>query len=290
MRELQALVQAGLSKSDAPSAEESARHLFVLKPAESVSFPFRAVGVRAIDGKFRVRAGYGIGEAFATKHDTWVGRVTAAVVVPVAETKRHVTEDEKKLQGTWRVTRLEIDGNTFGPGSEEIKDARVIIERTSLRKWTRGGASDDLARNLLAKPKTILFKLSPSTGMPGIYEHGHGDNLRLCIVRDDEAAASRQPTSRRARKQSLGLLLEARVKQAGLLLLAAVFVEDGDTDDEAHVSQGTTMSEATAAARQPAAGRPRPFTRTRPRTRPSRLSGGWEVESYATTRTPPTLS
>ncbi len=175
-------------KSDAPPSEESARHLFVLNPAESVSFPFRGVGVRAIDEKFRVRAGYGIGEAFGTKHNTWVGNVRAAVVIPVAETKRHVTEDEKKLQGTWRVTRLELDGITYGPESEKVKDARVIIEQNQLTEVDAHRRNPMIFKlDPTAKPKTILFK---TTSIRGIYELD-GDDLRLCLVRDED---DRPPT------------------------------------------------------------------------------------------------
>jgi uncharacterized protein (TIGR03067 family) len=191
-------------KSDSPSHEESARHLFVLKPAESVSLDIGTAGVRAIDGRFKVIAGYEVREAFAKMHDTWVGQVTAGIVIPVAETKRSITEDEKKLQGTWQVTSLEIDGLKYDEVSPEIKDARVIIKENLLTEVDRDRRNPMFFKlDPAAKPKTILFKTAPS--IRGIYELD-GDRLRLCLVRDEDAKAPTDFTASAGSKRWLYVL------------------------------------------------------------------------------------
>ncbi len=190
-------------KSDRPSSEESAKHLFVLKPAESVSFPIGTAGVRAIDGKFKVSASYSIGEAFAKKHETWLGQVTAAIVIPVTETQRSVTEDEKKLQGTWRVTALKIDGLAYEENSAEVKDAKIIIKENQLTEVDRDRRNPMIFKlDLTAKPKTIVFKTSEPHGIRGIYELD-GDCLRLCLVRDEDAESPTDFTANAGSKRWL---------------------------------------------------------------------------------------
>src|SRR5262249_33422444 len=41
-------------------------------------------------------------------------------------------EDQDRLQGTWRPVSVEIDGVRIGEGREEIKDDRLVIEKSSL--------------------------------------------------------------------------------------------------------------------------------------------------------------
>jgi RNA polymerase sigma-70 factor (ECF subfamily) len=67
-------------KSDSPSPEQSARHVVTLPPGKSISLPFAARFPDRGQKAFTIRAAYEVGEDFARRLDTWVGRVEAPPV------------------------------------------------------------------------------------------------------------------------------------------------------------------------------------------------------------------
>ena len=108
--------------------------------------------------------------------------------------------DYAKLEGTWRVVSLEIEGKKIP--EETIKDSRLIIkgkEFTMKEKIAtyRGNFSTDPSK----KPKTIDMKFTegPEKGNTslGIYELD-GDNLKLCLTitaKDRPAEFAAKPRS-----------------------------------------------------------------------------------------------
>jgi uncharacterized protein (TIGR03067 family) len=181
------LIRPDWWKSDAPPDDKLAEKIVALQPGKTVSFPIGAAGVRGVDGKFKLTAGYEIGAKFAKQHDTWTGELKAEVVIPVEEKKRHVSEDEKQLQGTWRVLSLELDGVRYGEGTPKIKDAKVIISENKLTEVDKDRVNPMLFKlDPTAKPRIIQFKPSSQANIHGIYALD-GDTLRLCIVRDEDA-------------------------------------------------------------------------------------------------------
>lgn len=65
-----------------PRPGESASHVVTLQPGKSVSLSFSPGGdPNDVDEKLKIAAAYEVGEEFAKKFDTWVGRVEAEPVV-----------------------------------------------------------------------------------------------------------------------------------------------------------------------------------------------------------------
>src|SRR5262249_8493208 len=106
-----------------------------------------------------------------------------------------------KLQGTWRLASAENDGLRIGEGREEIKDDRLLIEKSSL-------TFSFVARSPFTKPETIkavadfsLDTKQPSkvivlrwkkslTGKEDFTQKAiyavEGDTLKLCLYLYDE--------------------------------------------------------------------------------------------------------
>ena len=109
--------------------------------------------------------------------------------------------DEDKVQGTWRLASAENDGLRIGEGRDEIKDDRLVIEKSSL---TLSG----VARSPLTKPepvtavaefsldtkptpKVIVLRWKKSlTGKEDVTQKAiyavDGDTLKLCLHLHDE--------------------------------------------------------------------------------------------------------
>jgi uncharacterized protein (TIGR03067 family) len=189
---------------DSPPPGAFAKNMIVLKPGEKTSFPTGANGVRGIQGKFKFSAGYRISKTFAAKYDTWSGEVKAEVIIPVQETPRKVTADETKLQGTWRITALEFDGEKFGADRPEIKDGKAIITDNvitlKVKKLLAAGGTLDTTNPMVfkldpaTKPKSILLNAFTKEPFRGIYELD-GDTFRLCYSPYADAQAPAEFTA-----------------------------------------------------------------------------------------------
>jgi RNA polymerase sigma factor (sigma-70 family) len=111
-------------------------------------------------------------------------------------------EDKDKLQGTWRPVSVEIDGVTLGEGREEIKDDRLVIEkssltlsyteRTPLTEPEAKKAVADFSLDTKQTPKVIVlrWKKCPYNGEEDFTHKAiyavEGDTLKLCLSRGED--------------------------------------------------------------------------------------------------------
>src|SRR5262249_15717249 len=110
-------------------------------------------------------------------------------------------EDKDKLQGTWRLASAENDGLRIGEGREEIKDDRLLIEKSSITFACVAGspftkpesikAVADFSLDTKQPSKVIVLRWKKSlTGKEDFTQKAiyavEGDTLKLCLYLYDE--------------------------------------------------------------------------------------------------------
>jgi RNA polymerase sigma factor (sigma-70 family) len=130
------------------------------------------------------------------------GKIDVARQAAAAETPKN---DLDKLQGTWRLVTTEFDGVRFGEGRPEIKDTRMVFDKSSVALFGKTFHSPQLKKEpedtksvgtftLDAKknPKVIAltFETNPWNDKKDFTKRGiyalDGDRLTLCLSQDDE--------------------------------------------------------------------------------------------------------
>jgi RNA polymerase sigma factor (sigma-70 family) len=92
-------------------------------------------------------------------------------------TSKSANDELERLQGTWNVVGVEVDGK-----DDEIDDARLVIAKNQC-KWERNGAEQKMTSVVVdpeKNPKVIVFD-DRGKAAPGIYEL-HGDDLKICYA------------------------------------------------------------------------------------------------------------
>jgi RNA polymerase sigma factor (sigma-70 family) len=108
------------------------------------------------------------------------------------------TEDQDKLQGTWRLVTAENDGLRIGEGRPELTDSRLVFEkgsftffytlRSELTEPEAKKAVGDFTLDTKRSPKvmTLAWKERPwNFGRKAIYALD-GDTLKLCLSQGDD--------------------------------------------------------------------------------------------------------
>ena len=129
-----------------------------------------------------------------------------------ADKRKGSKEDKDKLQGTWRMVTQETDGYRYGEGRPDVKDNRLVIEKSSITlswatKFTLNDKTGELVKaetitlagtftlETTQTPKVIVFTwkespLNPKEDVPqkAIYAVD-GDTLKLCLSSGKNAPA-----------------------------------------------------------------------------------------------------
>lgn len=116
--------------------------------------------------------------------------------------------DLSRLQGTWRLVSNEFDGMRFGQGRREIKDTRLVIEKSSFIQFSKLFHSPNvplppedikvagtLALDTKRQPGRIVltWEQDPWNNKTGVARRGihslAGDSLRICLSMDEDVKA-----------------------------------------------------------------------------------------------------
>jgi RNA polymerase sigma factor (sigma-70 family) len=114
--------------------------------------------------------------------------------------------DLSRLQGTWRLVSSEFDGMRFGQGRREIKDTRLVIEKSSFIQFSKLFHSPNIplppedikvAGTLTLDTKrhpsqiVLTWEQDPWNNKTGVARRGiyslAGDSLRICLSMDEDA-------------------------------------------------------------------------------------------------------
>lgn len=101
---------------------------------------------------------------------------------PPANQDKAVKEELDKLQGTWRITSLEMDGKPIP--QEFLKEAKIIVKGDKFESRVGVPYTGTVKIDPTQKPKTIdlVFESGPEKGNTslGIYELD-GDTWKICL-------------------------------------------------------------------------------------------------------------
>ncbi len=117
-----------------------------------------------------------------------------------ADKEKQSNDDRAGLQGTWRLVTSEADGVTIGEGRDELKDVRLVIEKTSITMTGKVihdprikkepedmKAVGTLTLDTRKDPKQIVFtwEANPVLSKEDLIQRGiyalDGDDLKLCF-------------------------------------------------------------------------------------------------------------
>jgi uncharacterized protein (TIGR03067 family) len=133
-------------------------------------------------------------------------------------------EDKDSLQGTWRLVGAEVDGVTFGEGRPEIKDTRMVFDKSSVTLFGKIFHSPRLQKepedtkavgsftlDARKSPKVILFtwETNPWNDKKDFVQRSiytlDGDCLKLCtsLPSEDKQLLPTEFSAKFGSKQSL---------------------------------------------------------------------------------------
>ncbi len=131
--------------------------------------------------------------------------------------------DLDKLQGTWRLVRSEMDGIAFGEDRPEIKDTRLVIDKSSItmsgtviydprikKEPEHGKAVGTFTVDTKKAPKQIIitWKITPWLTKQHVVERGiyalEGDSLKLCFSSDTKFLVPTEFSASAGSKRNLG--------------------------------------------------------------------------------------
>ncbi len=130
--------------------------------------------------------------------------------------KKEMSLDKEKIQGMWRIITAEVDGVRYGEGREEMKEDRLVIEKSTFTfsSKERSLLTDPAPIEIVAtfelensqSPGSMVFRWKKSSNgkavpfaQKAIYEL-QGDTLRICI--NSGAMETEVPTDFSANKGS----------------------------------------------------------------------------------------
>jgi uncharacterized protein (TIGR03067 family) len=126
-----------------------------------------------------------------------------------ANKDKDVKQELDKLQGTWQIASLEIDGNPVP--AEFLKEARIIIKGDKFESRMGVTYTGTVKIDPTQKPKTIdlVFESGPEKGNTslGIYELD-GDTWRICL-----GVTAKERPKEFATKAGSGLALEKLTRE-----------------------------------------------------------------------------
>jgi uncharacterized protein (TIGR03067 family) len=140
--------------------------------------------------------------------------LAGALAVGGGEVSELIRKDKAALQGTWKVTSAEDNGEKVP--ADDIKDLYLIFKGDAI-SIREGGKTDEKFAYLLNPAKTpseidMIFKAGPKKGQidRGIYKID-GDTLRICIQSNKDSPRPRDFVTRA--NSNLSLVTLQRSKQ-----------------------------------------------------------------------------
>jgi hypothetical protein len=164
-------------KSCPPRADESASHVVTLQPGKSVSLSISPINTyggnpHEVDGKLKIAAGYEVGEEFAKKFDTWVGRVEAEPVVI------SVKEADPEGPRSWSTPVNGLQAHLSFVRKEAVNGTPIIATYLELKNVSEQGNVMEVALD----PGKIRFTVTDAAGKEvkpdnGPFDGGSVDDL-----------------------------------------------------------------------------------------------------------------